>query len=231
MQHPLHNQHVVVIGGTSGIGAAVAVAARQAGCHVTIVGRSAQPIEGVAAVAADITDHVAMARALDSVATIDHLVVTAGARVGSPTLDKLDAEELQLAFDVKLFGALFAIQAALPHLARTASITLTSGVLARKASAGGLLKGTLNGAIEAAGRQLAKELAPLRVNLISPGVVDTDLWGAASDARAATMARIGASLPVGRVGHAEDLAQAYLAVMSNGFMTGAVIDVEGGALL
>jgi len=218
----LNEQHVVVVGGTSGIGRAVANAAQAAGSRVTSLGRGST-------MACDITNTNSVNAAFQQLGQIDHLVITAGARIGSPRIDQLSDEELALTFDVKLFGALRVIRAALPVLAPHASITLTSGVLARKPSAGGLLKGTVNAAIEAAALQLAKELAPRRVNVVSPGVIDTELWG--GDARGTTLARIGAALPVGRVGQPDELAQAYLLAMRTGFMTGAVLDVEGGALL
>ena len=135
-------------------------------------------------------------------------------------------------FDVKLFGSLLAVREALPYLTERASVTFTSGLLARKYSSGGLLKSTVNAALEAAAKNLAKELAPRRVNVVSPGVVDTELWGeAGSAARQATLARIGQALPVGRVGQPPELAQAYLLAMTNGFISGSVLDVEGGALL
>jgi NAD(P)-dependent dehydrogenase (short-subunit alcohol dehydrogenase family) len=234
MSHPhsLQDQHVVVVGGSSGIGRAVARAAYAQGARITILGRSARAGDGLAARAVDLTDPACLAAAFAMLGGIDHLVITAGARVGSPQLTQLKADELQLGFQTKLFGALFATQAALPFLAPQASITLTSGLLSRKFGLGGLLKSTLNAAVEAAGKNLAKELAPRRVNVISPGVVDTELWGAAdSQGRTATLQRIGAGLPVGRVGRPEELAQAYLLAMQNGFLTGAVIDVEGGGLL
>jgi len=218
----LHDQHVVVVGGTSGIGQAVAAAAHAAGAKVTALGRGS-------AIACDVTDPVSVTQAFERLGPVDHLVLTAGARVGSPHLAQLTDAELALTYEVKLFGALRALRAALPKLAPQASVTLTSGLLSRKPSAGGLLKGSVNAAIEAAARQLAKELAPRRVNVVSPGVIDTELWSGA--AREATLARIGAGLPVGRVGRPEEVAQAYLFAMVSGFVTGSVIDVDGGGLL
>jgi|SRR5450830_82983 len=228
----LKAQQVVVIGGTSGIGREVAKAAAQRGAIVTVIGRSAKASGDIRAAVADVTDSAALATAFAAIGKIDHLVLTAGARVGSPKLAELKREELQLAFNVKLFGSLFAIQAALPYLTPNASVTLTSGLLSRKFGAGGLLKSTLNAAVEATAKNLAKELAPRRVNVVSPGVIDTELWGeAGAESRVAAMARIGQSLPVGRVGTPQDVAQAYLLAMENGFVSGAVIDVEGGGLL
>ncbi|WP_342620342.1 SDR family oxidoreductase [Rhodoferax sp. GW822-FHT02A01] len=218
----LQGQHVVVVGGTSGIGRAVVRAAQTAGAKVTALGRGS-------GIACDVTDPDSVNQAFARLGPVDHLVITAGARVGSPSLAQLTDAELALTYEVKLFGALRAIRFALPKLAPQASVTLTSGLLSRKPSAGGLLKGSVNAAIEAAARQLAKELAPRRVNVVSPGVVDTELWSGST--REATLARIGAGLPVGRVGLPHELAQAYVLAMANGFMTGAVIDVDGGGLL
>jgi NAD(P)-dependent dehydrogenase (short-subunit alcohol dehydrogenase family) len=231
----LKNQQVVVIGGTSGIGREVAKEAAQRGATVTVIGRSAKAddsLRGIAAVVADVTDNAALNQAFAAIGRIDHLVLTAGARVGSPKLTDLKRDELELAFNVKLFGSLFAIQAALPYLTPKASVTLTSGLLSRKFGPGGLLKSTLNAAVEATAKTLAKELAPRRVNVVSPGVIDTELWGeAGAESRVAAMARIGQSLPVGRVGTPQDVAQAYMLAMENGFVSGAVLDIEGGGLL
>ncbi|HEY9102327.1 SDR family oxidoreductase [Chitinimonas sp.] len=232
LAYAFQSQRVVVIGGSSGIGRGVALAAKAQGAEVVVLGRSAKATDGLRAIAADIANPASLARAFAEIGQIDHLVITAGARVGSSKLADLTSTDLELTYQIKLFGALYAIQAALPYLAPTASITLTSGLLSRKFGAGNLLKSTANAAVEAAGKSLAKELAPRRVNVISPGVIDTELWGeAGSEQRTATMARIGAGLPVSRVGQTDDIAAAYLLVMQNGFMTGAVVDVEGGGLL
>jgi NAD(P)-dependent dehydrogenase (short-subunit alcohol dehydrogenase family) len=228
----LQQQQVVVIGGTSGIGRAVAQEAAARGAIVTVIGRSARAADNMRAAVADVTDSAALAQAFAAIGKIDHLVLTAGARVGSPKLTELTRAELELAFNVKLFGSLFAIQAALPYLSPSASITLTSGLLSRKFGPGSLLKSGLNAAVDATAKSLARELAPRRVNVVSPGVVDTELWGeAGAESRVAAMARIGQGLPVGRVGTPQDVAQAYLLAMENGFVSGAVIDVEGGGLL
>ncbi len=231
-QHTINNRHVVVVGGSSGIGQAVAELASHAGARVTILGRKAKPAEGIAARQVDITETAQLAGVFAELGPIDHLVVTAGARIGSPALVDLQRDVLQLAFDTKLFAALFVIQAALPQLAERGSITLTSGLLSRKVSPGSLLKSTLNAAIEVMGKSLARELAPRRVNVVSPGVTDTAAWGeAASEVRQSTLLRIGAGLPLGRVGQPEEVAQAYLLAMQNEFMTGSVIDIDGGGLL
>ncbi|NWK44985.1 SDR family oxidoreductase [Ralstonia pickettii] len=229
----LQDQSVVVLGGTTGIGQGVARAAAAEGARVTVLGRSAKAADGIRGIAVDANDTASLAAALAQAAgagKIDHLVITIGSRTSPPPFASLQRADLEQAFGTKLFAALMAVQAALPYLAEHASITLTSGLLSRKATATGLLRGSINAAVEAAAKNLAKELAPRRVNVISPGVVDTDVWGAPAD-RQAMLARIGSGLPVGRVGTPDDLAQGYLLAMTNGFMTGAIIDIEGGGLL
>jgi NAD(P)-dependent dehydrogenase (short-subunit alcohol dehydrogenase family) len=232
MSNTLQDQTVVVIGASSGLGQAVAALAREQGARVTGFSRSGTAPEGVEGVAVDVTDLAGLARAFEAVGSIDHLAHTVAARTPSTPLPGLDEDALLQAFAPKLFGAIHAVRLALPHLSERASITLTSGQVARKYGTGSLVKGAVNAAVEAAGRHLAKELAPRRVNVISPGVVNTDLWGKAGDeARTAFLARVSSSLPVGRVAQPSELAQAYLFAMTNGFTTGAVIDVDGGGLL
>jgi NAD(P)-dependent dehydrogenase (short-subunit alcohol dehydrogenase family) len=232
MHDALRNQTVVVIGGGGGIGAAVATLAQAHGARVVAISRSGTAPPGIAAIAADACDRQALAAALAGVGTIDHLVHTAGARVASAALPLLDDDAMRLTFDTKLFSAITAVRQALPYLSECASITFTSGQVSRKYGTGSMVKGAANAAMDAAGRHLARELAPRRVNVISPGVVDTALWGeAGSEARGATLARAATALPVQRAGRPEELAAAYLFAMTNGFVTGSVIDVDGGGLL
>jgi NAD(P)-dependent dehydrogenase (short-subunit alcohol dehydrogenase family) len=229
----LQDQSVVVLGGTAGIGRAVARAAVREGARVTVLGRSAAADGGIAGIAVDANETVSLGGAMAQAAAggkIDHLVITIGSRKSPPPFASLQRDDLEQGFGTKLYAALMAVQAALPHLAERASITLTSGLLSRKPTATGLLRASINAAVEAAAKNLAKELAPRRVNVVSPGVVDTEVWGAPAD-REAMLARIGGGLPVGRVGMPDDLAQGYLLAMTNGFMTGAIIDIDGGGLL
>jgi NAD(P)-dependent dehydrogenase (short-subunit alcohol dehydrogenase family) len=232
MTKMLANQTVVVIGGSGGLGAAVASLAEEQGGHVIAISRSGKSPRGVKGIAADVTDLGALGHAIETIGSIDHLVHTAAARGPSNPLSGIDQEGLTSTFATKLFAAIQAARLALPFLSERASITLTSGQVSRKYGTGSLVKGIVNAAVEAGGRHLAKELAPRRVNVISPGLVDTSLWGeAGSEARTAMIARASANLPVKRIGSPEELAAAYLFAMTNGFVTGAVIDVDGGGLL
>jgi NAD(P)-dependent dehydrogenase (short-subunit alcohol dehydrogenase family) len=232
MGNQLENRTVVVIGGSSGIGHAVAVAAAAEGARVFALSRSGIAPDGVQGIAVDVNDAAALAQAFAGIGEIDHLVHTAGARSGNMALPGLEPHAMSQLFGTKLFGAVQAIRQALPHLSQHASVTLTSGQVSRKFGTGTMVKGALNAAVDAAGRHLAKELAPHRVNVVSPGVVDTDLWGAPGSAgRLATVERVSAGLPVGRVARPEELAHAYVFAMTNAFLTGAVLDVDGGGLL
>lgn len=231
----MKNATVIVIGGLSGIGRAVAEQAAAAGARVIAAGRRAAPADFPANIATahiDITDDASVARFFAAAGSFDHLVVTAGPVIASARLADLDTAQAMSAFNVKFFGQMRVVRRALATIRPTGSVTLTSGLLARKAVPGALVKASMNAATEIMGKTLAKELAPLRVNVVSPGMVETGMWGDMSEAdRKAMAARAGANIPVGRVGQGSDLAQAYLMLMQNGFMTGSVVDVDGGGLL
>ncbi|MYN06529.1 SDR family oxidoreductase [Pseudoduganella aquatica] len=231
----MKNTTVVVIGGLSGIGRAVAEQAAAEGARVIAAGRRAAPADFPASISTahiDISDDASVARLFDSIGPFDHLVVTAGPVIASAKLADLNVADAIAAFNVKFFGQMRVAQRALGSINRAGSITLTSGLLSRKAVPGGLVKAAMNAATDIMAKTLAKELAPLRVNAVSPGMVETGMWGDLSEAdRKAMAARAGASIPVGRVGQGSDLAQAYLMLMQNGFMTGSVVDVDGGGLL
>ena len=234
MTSPLNGTTIIVIGGSSGIGAAVAKQAVARGAHVVLAGRrlSSTVENGVRSEQVDVTDAASLQRLFETVGQFDHLVYTAGPAVQAKALIETDLNLAQDNFNVKLWGSLRAVQSALPFLAERGSITLTSGQLGRKTVAGQFIKTGINAATEALGKQLAKELAPRRVNVVSPGVIDTEAYAGLSDEqRLAMFAKAGGALPVGRVGQAEEVAAGYVLAMENGFITGSVIDVDGGGLL
>lgn len=232
MSASLEGLTVVAVGGSTGIGWAVAELAAKAGARTYALSRSASAPEGAEGIVADVTDAASMEAAFSRIGQIHHIAFTAWSRQGAPPLGTLTSEHLQQTFDAKLFGALHAVRLALPYLDPSASITLTSGQVSRKYGVGSVLKGSVNAAVDAAGKHLAKELAPRRVNVISPGVTDTSQWGEPGSAkRLQTLERVSAALPVKRVATPEELASAYLFVMTNPFVTGAVVDIDGGGLL
>ena len=234
MTSSLNGKTVIVIGGSSGIGAAVAQAAAARGAQVVLAGRRlVSGVEnGLRSEPVDVTDAASLQRLFEAVGRFDHLVYTSGPSVRAKTLGETDLIEAQENFNVKLWGSLRAIQQALPFLNEHGSISLTSGQLGRKSVAGQFIKTGINAATEALVKQLAKELAPRRVNAISPGVIDTPAYaGLSEDQRLAMFAKAGGALPVGRVGQAQEVAAGYVLAMENGFMTGAVVDIDGGGLL
>ncbi|WP_085657006.1 SDR family oxidoreductase [Pseudomonas sp. B11(2017)] len=233
LESSLRDQTVVVIGGSSGIGAAVASGAAARGARVYAVGRRIDAGAGdVRQASADITDDASLRQLFERIGAFDHLVITAGPNVSAKPLADSDLLLAQQVFDVKFWGAVRSIQQALPYLSERGSITLTSGLLSRKFVAGQFIKTTLNAALEALAKQLAKELAPRRVNVISPGVTDTEAYAGMDESqRAAMFARTSAALPVGRIGTPQELADAFTLVMENGFISGSIIDVDGGGLL
>ncbi|MCO7573295.1 SDR family oxidoreductase [Pseudomonas chlororaphis] len=238
----LSRQTVVVIGAGSGIGAAVARQAAARGARVVLAGRSLEALQrqqaqlpasvSARSLAVDITDAASVRDLFSAVGAFDHLVISAGPAISAKPLADTDLLDAQRAFEVKFWGVWRAVQAALPTLAPQGSISLTSGLLSRKMVPGQVLKTTLNAALEALGKHLAKELAPRRVNVISPGVTATEAYaGMSEEARQAMFARTAASLPVGRVGQPDDIAAAFILAMENGFISGSLIDVDGGGLL
>jgi NAD(P)-dependent dehydrogenase (short-subunit alcohol dehydrogenase family) len=237
--YSIMGQHVVVLGGTSGFGFATAQAAAAAGARVSIASRSAEKLRGAldrlgnvaSGACVDVTDMPALEAYFANLGAFDHLAVTVGdAMVGKPILELTDAEA-RAAFEVRFWGQFNAVRAAYPHISRSGSITLVSGLAGQRATPGrGIFAGVLGG-LEGMVKSFAAELGPVRVNGVCAGVVETELWHRLPEAeRKATFAKVAARLPVGRVGKPEDIAEAYLYLMRNGFSTGETIVVDGGAL-
>jgi NAD(P)-dependent dehydrogenase (short-subunit alcohol dehydrogenase family) len=233
----LENKVVVIAGGSNGIGLELAKQAIVLGAHVHIVGRSADRLAfAQASLGAGVTTHCAdigveseveaLSRAIPKV---DHLVTTAAALVFKPFLETTRAD-IDAMLGSKLLGPIHLVRHLAPRLASDGSITFYSGLAAYKANAGASIVAAVNAALDGLARTLAVELAPIRVNVVSPGVVDSPTWDfLPSDARAGVLQGIGEGLPVGRVGTASELAQAGLFLMANGFATGTVLQIDGGA--
>ncbi len=234
----------LVVGGTSGIGLATARLLAARGTEVHVVGRTAARVDALATTdpalhrhRADGGDRAAMDAVLAEVGPIDQLVVTLSGGDGMGAVADLDQDVLRRAFDAKFWAHLTTVQAALPYLAAdgpagAGSITLLGAISARAAMAGTAGLAAINGAVEAMVRPLAVELAPIRVNAVSPGVVDTAWWsGLPDDAREQFFARTSKALPVGRVATAEDVAEAVVLAATNPNLTGTVLETDGGARL
>ncbi|EMN7213436.1 SDR family oxidoreductase [Vibrio vulnificus] len=213
----------VVLGGTSGIGAELA---KQLESDHTIV-HVASRQTGL-----DISDEKSVYHYFETIGAFDHLIVTAGSYAPAGKVVDVEITQAKYAFDTKFWGAVLAAKHGARYLKQGGSITLTSGMLSRKVVANTYVKAAINAAIEATTKVLAKELAPIRVNAVSPGLTKTEAYrGMSENDRNAMYQRTQNSLPVGKVGGASDIAKAYLLLIENSYMTGAVIDVDGGALL
>lgn len=233
----LLDQHIVVTGGSSGIGLATARRAAERGARVTLLARDPARLRQAAAVVGgradtvslDVTDEAAVADVLARLGPIDHLVTAAGDQaVDAPFMD-LDPAVARRVFEVKYWGQYHVLRHARPRLRDGGSATLFSAWLARKPTAGFPTYAAIDGAIEALARVLAQELAPVRVNVVAPGVIDTALYdNLGDDVKSQVFEGVAAQLPLGRVGTAEDCAKAVLYLMDNGYSTGAVVDVDGG---
>ena len=234
----LEHQKVVIIGGSSGLGLAVGQAAVQAGAEVVLAGRDREKLAAAAGqvggsaetYAVDIADEAALESLFRSVGPFDHLVTTAATLTYAP-LGEFRAEAARAVVDSKLLGPFYAVKQALPFLSQAGSVTFFGGVAATKPGVGQSLVAAVNGGLEALARALAVELAPIRVNTLSPGAVETPSWTMNDDERRAFFAALRETLPVRRNGTPEDLAQAALFLMTNRFTTGTTLHVDGGTPL
>ncbi len=231
-------QRILIIGGSAGMGLAAARRLAAEGDTVIIAGRSQERIDralqglpaGTAGHAADYRDANSLAALYRQVGAFDHLVLAASSDAAWGPFTNVTADTLRRALEGKLIGYWQALQLALPLVRRDGSVTLLGGAAARTAMPGTAGLAAVNGAINQMAQTLARELAPLRVNVISPGLVDTPAYDhLPAEAKAGLFAGIARSLPVGRTGEADEIAAAIAFVIRNGFTTGAIIDVDGGA--
>lgn len=234
------HERVLIVGGSSGMGLALAERLLGEGAEVIIVGRTQprlaaaqqrlQAPERLRAIAADVTQEAQVVRLFEETGRVNHVVTTAADIAGAyRLLPELDIAAARNVIDSKLVGPLLLAKYASPALARNGSITFTSGIAAYRPAPRGAVVAAVNGALASLACALAVELAPVRVNVVSPGWVDTPIWeSVAGDAKAATLEAMAKRLPVGRIGHPSDIADALRFVMRNGFVTGTVLHVEGG---
>jgi NAD(P)-dependent dehydrogenase (short-subunit alcohol dehydrogenase family) len=230
------SSRVVVIGGTSGIGLAVARAVAATGAQVIVGSRTERSVTRAlgllpahaSGVPVDVTSPASLTSFFAGVGGFDHLVYTAGDALARGVIADYDPAVARDFFDVRLFRALDAVRIALPTLNGTGSVTLTAGAGAFRGGAGRLLGSTIGGAVITAARSLAAELAPVRVNVVAPGLVRTPLW---SDMPPEFLDRAGGATLLGRVAEPEDVARAYLALLDQDYVTGNVAVVDGGSVL
>jgi NAD(P)-dependent dehydrogenase (short-subunit alcohol dehydrogenase family) len=236
----LSGKRVLVLGGTSGIGLAVAEAASAAGSDVVVVSSHQGRVDAALTLlgdssegyVADLSDETAVAALFGQIGPFDHLVFTAGDSVWQRPIGDTELEDAKGFFALRFWGAFAAAKHGSKLIRPGGSIVLTSSTVPRRPSVGFAVGASISSAVEALARALAVELAPVRVNVVAPGIVRTPLWNRLpEEQREALFATRGAALPAGKVGDPADIAEAYLFLMRGGFTTGQTVVVDGGMLL
>ena len=226
---------VVVVGGSSGIGLATAELAKRDGAEVIIASRNAERLKAVAdkigatAIPTDVTNDDSVTNLFRTTGPVDHVVVTA-AQLRSGPFKTVSMDDVRATFEGKFWGAWRCARAA--DIRAGGSLTLVSGFLSIRPRPNSAVVGAANGALESLTRSLALDLAPVRVNCVSPGIIDTPIRASMPEAaRKDMLDKIAAGLPVGRVGLGEDIAMQILAFMANGFATGSIVYIDGGGVV
>ncbi len=236
----LTNKSILIVGGGSGIGLATARRAAEAGAKPIIAGRSRERLDAALtklpgttqAEVLDFTDAASVTSLAEQIGPIDHLVLSASSAVAWGGFTDLKEEAVRAAFENKFWGYWRVTRAFAPKLPDDGAIVMVTGAAGRAAIPGTSALAAVNAAIAAAAQVLAVELAPRRVNVVSPGMTETEAYGwMDSHQRQAMFAGTAAKLPLGRIGQPDDMAGTILFALQNRFLTGAVIDVDGGVHL
>ena len=236
----LNGKRIVVLGGSSGIGLATAQAAAREGANVVIASSRKSRIDealatlptGTESHVLDLADSDATQALFARLGSFDHLVFTAGETLQLGSLVTTDVDVARRFFGLRYWGAYCAAKYGCSSIREGGSIVFTSGIAGKRPHAGWTLGASICAAMEGLARALAVELAPIRVNIVSPGVVRSPLWANMAEAdRNALYRETAERLPVGHIGEVEEIAEAYLYLMRQSYGTGQVLVVDGGAVL
>lgn len=239
----LMGKKVLVIGGNSGIGLGVAAAALEKGAEVILVGRSREKLQAaersvaalgeVATFAADMTKETEIEQLFAQIGAFDHLVSTAGTPPPGDPIKNADIEVIRDFIDNKLVGTVIVAKHAARTLTKGGSMTFTSGINKDKPPVpGGSVVAAIAGSFGYLAHALSLELAPTRVNIVSPGWVDTPMFtDLAGDHKSALFEAMAKQLPVGRIAKPADVAPAFIYLMESEFTTGQTLRIDGGQSL
>ena len=231
MENDLNKKRVLLIGGSSGIGLAVAKSVCQCGAYVTIASRKAEkckaefselPQNRVETYDFDITSPKEHRQLFESTGPIDHLILAVRPEIHSAPFLSVDVENAKQAFETKLWGVYRLIQAGQGNIRETGSIILTSGIAGEKIYNGASVMSLINSATETLCRILAVELAPIRVNAVSPGFVEP---------KPKEIRKLAENFPAKRLANMEEVVSAYRWLMGNRYVSGTIVKVDGGAVL
>lgn len=236
----LKGKKVVILGGSSGLGLATAKAAAAEGANVIVVSSNAARVQNAVAelpgngfaMQADLSDEESIKRLFEEIGTLDHLVFTAGESLLLSKIADTEVATARAFFNLRYWGAFMAVKYAAPRIDAGGSVVLTGGIVSARPNAGWSIGASICAAMDGFTRAMAVELAPVRVNLVSPGVIRTNLWSSMAEAeRDAFYDQIAGALPVGQVGEASQVAQTYIYLMKQPFATGQILVTDGGAVL
>jgi NAD(P)-dependent dehydrogenase (short-subunit alcohol dehydrogenase family) len=235
MTGALQDQPVLVIGRGGGLAQAISLAARDAGAQVVAAGRNQAKLDaayssepGISTETVDLTDEASIAALGKRLGTVGHVVSTASARARG-RLPDLDRDKVRLSFDTKVIGPLMLAKHLAPRMSQGGAFVIFSGVAAAKIAVGTMAVAITNAAADTLAKSLALELAPIRVNAISPGVIDTGAWDAFGEqGKADYFANISTRNPARRIGTVDDIANAVVFALTSTFLTGQTLHIDGG---
>jgi len=233
----IKGKRIVILGGTSGIGKATAVAAAAAGGTVVVASSRKKNVDATIAELGDgheglvvnLSDEQGIRHLFEEIGNFDHLVFTAGEALKIGSLSAMSMDDAKEFFNIRYWGAVTSVKYASQHINKDGSIVLTGGSAGHRPGAGWSIAASICAAMEGFTRAAALDLAPLRVNLVVPGLVRTNLWSSFTETEREKMfGYFGGALPVGHVGEAEEIANTFLYLMTQTYSTGQCIVVDGG---
>lgn len=240
MNTDLLNQRILVIGGSSGIGFATTDILVKQNADVIITGRSEENlakakerIKGIKEIHCfNFTDETSIKHFFASIEPIHHMVIVAGGEPLTGSFLDTDIDKMRNYFEQKFWGVVNTAKYGIPKVIKGGSIVFFIGGAGRLAIPGTSGLAAVNCAIEGMAMSIAREIAPTRINVIAPGLIDTHVYDSMSNIERETFYnQVASSLPVGRVGTPEDIAQGVLFLITNKYMTGTILDIDGGSRL